>query len=293
MKNRHTMFAPTRILIPTDLSKGGLVALKIGFEMANKFDSHVDVVTVYEELPQDVYGDVKMFDTEVIKDVRKQIHNSLSQLTISDKVKDRIKIYIRKGNASDIVCKLAETNISDLIVMSTHGRIGVKRMRYGSVTEEVIKKSKVPVLAIKPTEKDRTFKPKKILVPLDFSKRDVVSLSHARRMNIEYKSLIKPVHVIPDISMEAFSLKLPSKLIKSCKERIAETMRHLELKGKAHVEYGDPVKIITAVATDAGCDLILISTRRKKGMLFGMLGSVSARVLRYSPCDVLTIPTGK
>ena len=44
----------------------------------------------------------------------------------------------------------ANNNKVDLIAIATHGRSGFKRMLFGSVTEHVIKNSKMPILLIKP-----------------------------------------------------------------------------------------------------------------------------------------------
>lgn len=291
MKNKHKVFAPTRILIPTDLSPGGLVALRLGIEMANKFNSHVDVISIYEELPKDVYGDVRLYDTEVVKEVREQIHTALNKVKISQKVKERIRIFIRKGKAADIICRHAENHLTDIVVMASHGRVGLQRIRYGSVTEAVIKKCKSAVLAIKPTSKNRSFNPKEVLLPLDFSNRDLAALAFGRKLQESFKSKLHTFHTIPNLSLESLNLEPPKTLLRSCKERIQGSLRRLEIKATVAVTFGDPVNAIVEEALNKKNDLILIPTRSKKQLLFGLLGSVSAQVARYSPCDVLTLPS--
>ena len=46
------------------------------------------------------------------------------------------------------IIKFAETNNVDLIVMSTHGRTGVKHFLLGSVAERVVRKSSCPVMIV-------------------------------------------------------------------------------------------------------------------------------------------------
>jgi nucleotide-binding universal stress UspA family protein len=49
-----------------------------------------------------------------------------------------------------IVAKAAESE-ADLIVMSTHGRTGIKQVMLGSVTAQVVARADCPVLSIRPT----------------------------------------------------------------------------------------------------------------------------------------------
>jgi nucleotide-binding universal stress UspA family protein len=56
------------------------------------------------------------------------------------------------GRASEAIVKFAESNNIDLIIMSTHGRSGINRWVMGSVTEQVMRSSRVPVLVIPPQQ---------------------------------------------------------------------------------------------------------------------------------------------
>jgi nucleotide-binding universal stress UspA family protein len=55
-----------------------------------------------------------------------------------------------EGHAAEEILKYAENNDVDLIIMSTHGRTGIKRWVMGSVTSRVLDHSTVPVLTIIP-----------------------------------------------------------------------------------------------------------------------------------------------
>jgi nucleotide-binding universal stress UspA family protein len=54
------------------------------------------------------------------------------------------------GNPGEAIVNYANNNKVDLIAIATHGRTGIKRMIFGSVTEYVIKNSGAPILLIKP-----------------------------------------------------------------------------------------------------------------------------------------------
>lgn len=62
----------------------------------------------------------------------------------------KYEVMIRSGNPADVILKAAEDVGPDLIVMTTHGRVGLARLVLGSVTEQVVRESKRPVLTVTP-----------------------------------------------------------------------------------------------------------------------------------------------
>jgi len=59
------------------------------------------------------------------------------------------EFVVRTGSASSEVLNAAREFGSDLIVIPTHGRGGLKRMILGSVAERVIRESSIPVLTLR------------------------------------------------------------------------------------------------------------------------------------------------
>lgn len=57
---------------------------------------------------------------------------------------------IAEGPPADKIVDYAEASGIDLIIMSTHGRGGVRRFLVGSVTDKVIRSTALPVLVIHP-----------------------------------------------------------------------------------------------------------------------------------------------
>jgi universal stress protein A len=52
---------------------------------------------------------------------------------------------------------------------------------------------------------------------------------------------------------------------------------------------GDPATVISAVAQDEYCDMIVMGTHGRAGLSRLLMGSVAERVVRTAPCAVLTI----
>jgi len=62
----------------------------------------------------------------------------------------KVEVDIIDGLPADEIINYAESNGTDLIIMSTHGKSGVSRWFSGSVAEKVIGQSLIPVLIVTP-----------------------------------------------------------------------------------------------------------------------------------------------
>jgi Universal stress protein UspA and related nucleotide-binding proteins len=58
-------------------------------------------------------------------------------------------VHVIERYAADAIVETAESQGCDLIVMASHGRRGLGRLLIGSQTNEVLIRSKVPVLVIR------------------------------------------------------------------------------------------------------------------------------------------------
>jgi nucleotide-binding universal stress UspA family protein len=63
----------------------------------------------------------------------------------------RVTYLLRDGIVAETILEVAEIERADLIAMSTHGRTGILRLLLGSVAEQVVHHSKIPVMLIRPT----------------------------------------------------------------------------------------------------------------------------------------------
>lgn len=68
----------------------------------------------------------------------------------------RINIEVRVGKPAEVITHLAETEFVDAIVMSTHGRNGIERFIFGSVTQKVLNAMPCPVFVVPGKESIKT-----------------------------------------------------------------------------------------------------------------------------------------
>jgi nucleotide-binding universal stress UspA family protein len=61
-----------------------------------------------------------------------------------------LQMRVMSGDPASEILKVIDSEGIDLVIMGTHGRKGLQQVIFGSVAENVVKKSLVPVLTINP-----------------------------------------------------------------------------------------------------------------------------------------------
>lgn len=63
-------------------------------------------------------------------------------------------LLVRDGSPFDEICNAARESDSDLIVIATHGRTGLKHVFLGSTAERVVRHAPCPVLIVRERGRD-------------------------------------------------------------------------------------------------------------------------------------------
>ncbi|MBA3460204.1 MAG: universal stress protein [Deltaproteobacteria bacterium] len=144
---------PKTILVPTDLSEGAEQALDYACELAQTLGATVHLVNVIG-IPSLGVPELGLAMTStVIDQIMIDNQTALDKLAESKRGKSQIgQALLRTGDAKDVINQAAIELGADLIVMSTHGRRGLKRALLGSVTETVVRSAPCPVLTVKVQE---------------------------------------------------------------------------------------------------------------------------------------------
>lgn len=148
------------ILIPIDLSDGSRAAIAAADELATTFGArltllHVaqaDVGFVVNDMDVDTtmgryVGDDPEVRRRVLDDSRADVDAFLKGLP---EIEAPYDVQVSLGEPTAEVISAIEPVGADMIVMSTHGRRGLKRFFLGSTAEQVVRLSPVPVLTVKP-----------------------------------------------------------------------------------------------------------------------------------------------
>jgi len=133
------------ILHPTDFSKPSEYALRFACALARDYEARLLLLHVVE--PPVYYGELGM-TVPLPADFHESLQGRLEHLVPADAGVPVEAIQI-EGNASAEILRIAEVEHCNLIVLGTHGRTGLSRVLLGSVAEDVIRHSRVPVLTLK------------------------------------------------------------------------------------------------------------------------------------------------
>lgn len=140
-----------KILLTTDGSERSEAAVDQAVKLARKFDAEPHILYVVDIGVNSSYGSVTdlMSRLESVGNFEK-IGEKATE-SIQKQVEEKgltPKVAIKRGVPHRKILDYAEEEDIDIIVMSTHGRSGLDRMLLGSVTEKVIRSSKIPVLTV-------------------------------------------------------------------------------------------------------------------------------------------------
>ena len=147
-----------RILVPLDGYREGEAALPYVEEMVSRLAAVQKVeVTLFQVassrthwvIAGEASAPVPYIEKE-LKLLRQQARGYLNKIAKGLKSKGAtVKTRVAIGDAADEIIKAEGEINADLVVMSTHGRSGLGRWAFGSVTDKVLRGGKVPVLMVR------------------------------------------------------------------------------------------------------------------------------------------------
>lgn len=139
-----------KILVPTDGSRGVEKAVNCATTMALAFEAKVYLLFVAEP-PTMLLEYANIAEKNIIEALHQEGKRILEKT--ADAVRksgvEEVETVLKTGTPAEVILGFADEEKVDLIVMGTHGRRGLDRMLLGSVTEEVVRVAKVPVMTVR------------------------------------------------------------------------------------------------------------------------------------------------
>ena len=134
------------ILVPTDGSDIAAGAAEHAFALARVFDATVHVLYVVDESAGRLLLDTHSVGS-VLETLSKEGDTATADLAARAEGVDIVTEVVRGMHIAEAIADYATAHDADLIVMGTQGRHGAKHF-LGSVTERVLARASVPVLAL-------------------------------------------------------------------------------------------------------------------------------------------------
>ena len=150
-----------RVLVPLDGSKVGESALPVIEQLVDKLAPSakveitlIGVITLLRHWV--VVGEASApvsYTDEELQIIKERVSDYL--IKTAESLKKRgvsVNTIVSSGNAADEILKAVDEVKADLIAMSTHGRSGLRRLAFGSITDKVLHGSHIPVLMVRAPE---------------------------------------------------------------------------------------------------------------------------------------------
>jgi universal stress protein A len=147
-------FRLKQILVPIDFSDCAKKALRYAIPLAKEHEAEITLLYV---MPTDYavgeYGGIDYAALEA--ETRATEERELAILAV-DEVRGEVPAdtLVRSGSPAFEIIEAAKALPADVIVISTHGRTGLKHMLLGSVTEHVVCRAPCPVLVVREDERE-------------------------------------------------------------------------------------------------------------------------------------------
>jgi nucleotide-binding universal stress UspA family protein len=277
-------FPPRRILVAADLSGPSLSALDAAKGLAQRWDASLEIVYVQHPplLVAAVGADaIPVSSPPAMPESWRHVEDKLRRAA-ADFPPGRLKLRTVHGWPPAALLELARPERADLMVMGTHGYAGLDRLLTGSVAEAVIRRARIPVLAV--PEHRSVADVVRVLAPWNGRPYATRALRWARDLARGLCATLDVLHVKEPGAERESDEALEKRLASILKAGCDWTLR---------TRRGDARAQIVAEANSGRCELMVLSAHRRPFASDFVLGSTVERLMRHAELPVLAVPSGR
>lgn len=298
------------LLVPLDGSSFSERSLPLAGEIARATGATVHLAHVHEPYEPDQLlsntqfhfegVDMKDYNDRHREEERAYLTGLVTQIG-QDGTRVDAKVLEGREVADELVM-YADEVATDMILLTSHGYSGVSRLWLGSVADEMIRRSTLPMLVIHQSEKGdgqgALPSVRHVLIPLDGSKLAEAVLGPAADLAGATGARITLAHVLltPDTLGPRVLPLAPDKIERDLEdamqylEAAADVLRQSGLEVATHAAPGRvPAVAIATIAEEIEADLIALATHGYSGLKRTLLGSVADKLLRVSELPLLVL----
>jgi nucleotide-binding universal stress UspA family protein len=142
-----------KILVPIDFSECSKKALQYALPLAKRYNAALTLLNVVP-IPPYAVGEVSggeytpsLARTSAEQDLAKIVKDVIRGEVVADTL-------VRNGSPATEIVELARAMPADAIIISTHGRSGLRHVLLGSVAEYVVRHAPCPVLVVRQRQRE-------------------------------------------------------------------------------------------------------------------------------------------
>jgi nucleotide-binding universal stress UspA family protein len=289
------------ILCPIDYSNASAGALRYAAAIAEHFVTRLIVLTVEDpllaaamDLGTGAHWSRETSERDIANFVADTFGDDASALAMCE-------YDVAVGKPPVEILRVARERSCDLIVMSSNGLTGARKLFFGSTTERVLRETTVPVLVTPPVNpgpvhiEDARRLLGRIVVPVDLSPASLHQTQVAQGLAEALNLPLLLVHVIEPVKSRLLARLNITGLDSNRRAVAEEALDELtatipgRLRPEALIVFGDPAEEAAKVVRDRQASFVVMGLH---GMppLGPRMGSVTYRMLCLSPTLVLALP---
>jgi nucleotide-binding universal stress UspA family protein len=285
-----------KILVPLDGSQIGETALGYGESLARSVKGSMTLLHVAPggQAPIDQMPEADAYVQGIAGELAE--HGVQTEVAIA-----------YGGSVSNWISEEADSRHANIVIMGTHGRAGLDRMLHGSVAQDVLQRSRIPMLIVKAGQDSRAGRFEEpgpcLVVSLDGSRFAEAALAAARDLAFALGARIVLVEVVPDNAArvaDAGTISVPldddrthRRSIASVEAYLLNIQRTLRADGfEAHIDIrvGEPADQIGLAAETHSAAAVVMATHGRSGLQRALVGSVAGKVLQGCDVPLLLLP---
>jgi nucleotide-binding universal stress UspA family protein len=291
------------ILCPIDYSDASAAALRYAAAIAEHFVTRLIVLSVEDpllttamNLETGVAWTREASEKEMANFVSTAFGEHSAALTMCE-------YEAAIGKPAVEILRVARERSCDLIVMSSHGLTGARKLFFGSTTERVLRETNVPVLVTPPINPGPVHVDEarqllgRIVVPVDLSPASAYQtkvaggLAEALDLPIVLLHVIEPVrgHLLERLNLTGFESRRRVAAEEALAGLLAIVAPTIRPKTEALIVSGDPAEEAARVIHDRRAGIVVMGLHGSP-LIGPRMGSVTYRMLCLVPTLVLALP---
>jgi nucleotide-binding universal stress UspA family protein len=200
-QNVHVGFK--HVLIATDFSAVSERALSYAIPIVRRYSSTVSIVHAIQPQPRESITWDPL--PRELDRRRLEAEQEMRRFGEEARIKDlNPHIWLEKGRIWDVVSSIIQRENTDLLVLGTHGRGGLKKLALGSASEEILRLAKCPVLTIganvPPADATKN-EFKAILFATDFGAGSDKAFPYALSLAVACQAKLILLHMVPPMPL--------------------------------------------------------------------------------------------
>lgn len=156
-----------RVLVPLDGSQLAEKALPVTRQVVKAGGEIILLTAAHDAAPSinlDPDAPVLTENAAYVQSTPPRAHDYLEHIGKNLQLNGyQVSIEVMGGEPADLIIAVAEQRRVDMIIMSTHGRSGLSRVLFGSITLKVLETASMPVLVVPNREREES--PEEAIIP--------------------------------------------------------------------------------------------------------------------------------